>query len=306
MLANGIIEPSTSEYSSPPVLVERPGKKPRFCVDYRKINAITKSESSTLPKISEVLKSFGEAKIFSVLDLKTGYWQIPMQPESKKYTAFSTPDGATYQFNVLPFGLKNNRDNQPLDQIQVVETQSPLDERREVSYNVSERTSDFDYLSNPSSNARNSAPVQALYAEHEAITNIFHNVSNPEPEVAVRGETSIRKADITTRAKREKIDKVSNPVTIQSPRTQMKQYPRETNKTDYVSDLQHRRAAVEPSQPITKIADVSNPPARSRKSSKKRPPVMKTRWIASRTTDVKPTTSQQPPSRESRNRPTFQ
>jgi Reverse transcriptase (RNA-dependent DNA polymerase)./Integrase core domain. len=107
MLANGIVEPSTSQYSSPPVLVERSGKAPRFCVDYRKINAVTKSEASSLPKIAEVLKSFGEAAVFTVLDLKSGYWQIPLNPASKQYTAFSTPDGATYHFNVLPFGLKN-------------------------------------------------------------------------------------------------------------------------------------------------------------------------------------------------------
>lgn len=54
----GVIEPSTSPYSSPPVLVTREGKEPRFCVDYRLLNEKTVSESSALPKIHEALKSF--------------------------------------------------------------------------------------------------------------------------------------------------------------------------------------------------------------------------------------------------------
>lgn len=106
MLQAGVIEPSQSEYSSPPVIIERPNKKPRFCVDYRRLNDLTVDEPSVLPKIPDNIKDLGEAKIFTLLDLKSGYWQIPMAPASKRYTAFSTPDGALYQFCVMPFGLK--------------------------------------------------------------------------------------------------------------------------------------------------------------------------------------------------------
>lgn len=107
MLRAGVIEPSVSPYSSPPVLVARDGKAPRFCVDYRLLNDKTLDESSTLPRIQDTLKSLSQAKSFSVLDLKSGYWQIPLDEGVRPYTAFSTPDGAQYQFIVMPFGLKN-------------------------------------------------------------------------------------------------------------------------------------------------------------------------------------------------------
>lgn len=106
MLKTGVVSPTTSPFSSPPIIVEREGKKPRFCVDFRKLNEITMDEASTLPKISDTIKELGKATVFTLLDLKAGYWQIPVAESSRKYTAFSTPDGASYQFNVMPFGLK--------------------------------------------------------------------------------------------------------------------------------------------------------------------------------------------------------
>lgn len=107
MLADGVIEPSNSPYSSPVVLIpKKDNKEFRFCVDYRQINAITADEPTPLPIIHETLRDIGCAKIFSTLDLKSGYWQIEMHPDSKQYTAFSTPDGGNFQFCVLPFGLK--------------------------------------------------------------------------------------------------------------------------------------------------------------------------------------------------------
>lgn len=79
----------------------------RFCSDYRKLNALTKSEAAPLPKIVDSLREFGAATVFSSIDLKSGYWQIPMDEASKRVTTFATPDGTTYQYRVMPFGLKN-------------------------------------------------------------------------------------------------------------------------------------------------------------------------------------------------------
>lgn len=107
MLRAGVIEPSTSPFSSPPVLVMRQGKKPRFCVDYRGLNELTIDESAGLPRIPDCLKGLSDAKVFTVLDLRAGYWQIPLAEQDKEKSAFTTPDGTSYQFTVMPFGLKN-------------------------------------------------------------------------------------------------------------------------------------------------------------------------------------------------------
>lgn len=107
MLQASVIEPSNSEYSSPIVLVDKLGTQPRFCIDFRALNNITIDEPSNLPKITDTMKDLGDAKIFTVIDLKSGYWQVPLSDDSKRYTAFCTPEGHLYHFNVMPFGLKN-------------------------------------------------------------------------------------------------------------------------------------------------------------------------------------------------------
>ncbi|KAK9717204.1 Retrotransposon gag protein [Popillia japonica] len=92
MLAAGVIRASHSEYSSPVVIVTKKDGKPRFCVDYRRLNDKTRSEASPLPPIQESLRDLGRARIFSTLDLRSGYWQIQMDASSKQYAAFATPD----------------------------------------------------------------------------------------------------------------------------------------------------------------------------------------------------------------------
>lgn len=107
MLRAGVIRRSHSRFSSPIVLVTKPNGSTRFCVDFRQLNGLTEDEVSVLPPIHNILQEIGEATIFTSLDLKSGYWQVPMAKQSIPYTAFHTPEGAAYEFLVMPFGLKN-------------------------------------------------------------------------------------------------------------------------------------------------------------------------------------------------------
>lgn len=86
------------------VLVKKKDGSWRFCVDYRKVNAITHKDVYPLSIIDDILTYLGEATFFTNLDLFSGYWQIPIREQDKEKTAFVTPDGH-YEFNVLSFGL---------------------------------------------------------------------------------------------------------------------------------------------------------------------------------------------------------
>ena len=106
MEKDGIIRKSHSPWSSPVVIVGKKDGSKRFCVDYRKINAITTTDSHPLPRIEELLEQFRTSRWFSTMDLASGYWQIEMKEEDKQKTAFTCCYGL-YEFNVMPFGLKN-------------------------------------------------------------------------------------------------------------------------------------------------------------------------------------------------------
>ena len=106
MLHQGIIRPSMSSWSSPVTIVPKADGTPRFCVDYRKLNAITPPDNYPLPFISSILDDIGQSKCFSTLDLKSGYWQIAIDEKSIPKTAFRCHKGL-FEFLRLPFGLRN-------------------------------------------------------------------------------------------------------------------------------------------------------------------------------------------------------
>ena len=105
----GFIEPSTSEWRSPVVLVKKPDGSWRFCCDYRKLNAVTRPQSFPLPRLEDVWDAVGAsgAKVFSVVDMSSGFNQCAMDPDARHKTAFVTQSGQ-YQWNVLPYGLCNS------------------------------------------------------------------------------------------------------------------------------------------------------------------------------------------------------
>ncbi|KAK3105091.1 hypothetical protein FSP39_017124 [Pinctada imbricata] len=107
MLEKGVIEPSSSPWSSCIVLVNKRDGTTRFCVDYRKLNDVTIKDAYPLPSVDECLDSLSDSIWFSCLDLNSGFWQIAMANEDKEKTAFSTSQGL-FQFTVMPFGLANS------------------------------------------------------------------------------------------------------------------------------------------------------------------------------------------------------
>ena len=108
MLDAGVIEPSKSPYSSPTVLVRKKDSSLRFCVDYRSLNAKSVPDAFVLPRIEDSFDRLKGAKWFSTLDLKSGYWQVPLDPRDKEKTGFSVGQCGFYQYTVLPMGLKNS------------------------------------------------------------------------------------------------------------------------------------------------------------------------------------------------------
>ena len=104
MLEHGIIEPSSSDWSSPMVIVKKKDKTVRVCVDFRKLNAKSKMDAYPMPRVDDMIDLVGSARYVSTLDLTKGYWQVPVREEDRDKTAFSTPFGL-FQFKRMPFGL---------------------------------------------------------------------------------------------------------------------------------------------------------------------------------------------------------
>ena len=107
MIQNGIICESTSPYSSSVVLVKKKNGEIRFCVDFRKLNSKTIKDPQPIPRIQDLTSYFKGAKIFSTIDLFSGFWQIEVDEKDRYKTAF-TCDMGHYHFIRLPMGLCNS------------------------------------------------------------------------------------------------------------------------------------------------------------------------------------------------------
>lgn len=112
LLKTGIIEESFSPYNSPIWVVPKKGldengkPKRRLVIDFQKVNAQTVTDKYPIPDINMTIQNLGRAKIFSTIDLESGYHQILIKEKDREKTAFSI-NHAKYHFNRMPFGLKN-------------------------------------------------------------------------------------------------------------------------------------------------------------------------------------------------------
>ena len=90
MLSNGIVEPSTSEWSSPIVLVKKADETSRFCIDFHCLNSVSEADAYPMLRIEDLIDCLGQASYISTLDLTSRYWQVPLSKEARAKTAFAT------------------------------------------------------------------------------------------------------------------------------------------------------------------------------------------------------------------------
>ncbi|CAD7000810.1 unnamed protein product [Ceratitis capitata] len=106
-LREGIIQPSKSEYSSPIVLVKKKDSSYRLCCDYRRINEKIIKDNFPMPLIDDVIERLQSARVYTTIDLRNGFFHVPIEANSTKYTSFVTHQGQ-YEFRYVPFGICNS------------------------------------------------------------------------------------------------------------------------------------------------------------------------------------------------------
>ena len=107
MLDGGAIRPSNSPWCNAIVLVRKKDGTLRFCIDFRRLNNRMEKDSFPMPKMVDTMETMVGARIFSTMDLKSGFWQVKMAEESRPYTAFTVGSLGVYEFLRMPFGLCN-------------------------------------------------------------------------------------------------------------------------------------------------------------------------------------------------------
>jgi len=105
-LSKGFIAPSQAPFASPVLFVKKPNGSLRFCINYRKLNAITRKDQYLLPLIDETLARISRAKIFTKLNIRQAFYRIRIDPALEDLTTFRTRYGS-FKYKVLPFGLTN-------------------------------------------------------------------------------------------------------------------------------------------------------------------------------------------------------
>ena len=107
MLDAGVVQPSNSPWCNAVVLVRKKDGSLHFSIDFRRLNALTVKDSHPLPCICKTLESLAGAAHYSTFDLNSGFWQVPMDEESKQYTAFTLGSMGLYECESMPVGLCN-------------------------------------------------------------------------------------------------------------------------------------------------------------------------------------------------------
>ena len=107
MLDAGVVRLSNSPWCNAVVLVRKKDGSLCFCINFRRLNALTVKDSHPLPRICETLESLTRAAHYSMFDLNSGFWQVPIDEESKQYTAFTLGSMGLYECESMPFGLCN-------------------------------------------------------------------------------------------------------------------------------------------------------------------------------------------------------
>ena len=106
MLENKLITRAMSQWSSPVTLVPKPGGKFRFCIDYRQVNGVTKTDTYPLPRVDDCIDQVGTSQYITKVDLMKGYWQVPLTCRAREISCFVANNQA-FCCEVMPYGLKN-------------------------------------------------------------------------------------------------------------------------------------------------------------------------------------------------------
>ena len=107
MLDAGVIQPSNSPWCNAVVLVRKKDRSLCFCIDFRRLNALTVKDSHPLPHICETLESLAGVGHYMTIDMNSGFWQVPMDEESKQYTALTLGSMGLYKCKSMSFELCN-------------------------------------------------------------------------------------------------------------------------------------------------------------------------------------------------------